>query len=67
MTSLKNSFFISCYIAAIILLLAFVFASYQEMYKWAGCLLALVFVSLAIAMNRQKKNCHDRLKIIYHF
>ena len=54
MTSLKKSFYTTCYVAAIIFLLAFTIASYQEKYNWAGCLLALVFVSLAIAFRGSK-------------
>ena len=51
MASLKKSFYTTCYVAASILLLAFAFTTYQEMHNWAGCLLALVFVSLAIAFR----------------
>ena len=54
MASLKKSFYTACYIAAAIFLLAFVFTTYQEMYNWAGCLLALAFVSLAIAFRGNK-------------
>ncbi|TMI66388.1 MAG: bile acid:sodium symporter family protein [Bacteroidetes bacterium] len=51
MATLKKSFYTTCYIVAIILLLAFAFASYQKMHSWGGCLLALFFVSLAIAFR----------------
>ena len=54
MASLKKSFYTTCYIAATILLLAFALASYQEMHNWAGCLLALFFVSLSIAFRGSK-------------
>lgn len=47
----KPSIYKFCYIAAIILLMAFILASWQEMYSWAGCLLALFFVGLAIAFR----------------
>ena len=51
MASLKKSFYTACYVAAIILLLAFAFTTYQKLHNWSGCLLALVFVSLAIAFR----------------
>ena len=50
----KKSFYTTCYMAAIVLLLAFAFASYQEMHNWAGWLLALFFVSLSIAFRGSK-------------
>ena len=54
MATLKKSFNTSCYIAAIILLLAFVFTTYQKMHNWSGCLLALFFLTLAIAFRASK-------------
>jgi len=51
MASLKKSFYTTCYVAAIILLLAFAFTTYQKLHNWSGCLLALVFVSLAIGFR----------------
>jgi bile acid:Na+ symporter, BASS family len=54
MATLKKSFYTTCYVAAILLLLAFVFATCQEFHNWAGCLLALFFVSLAIAFRGSK-------------
>ena len=54
MATLKRSFYSSCYVAAIIFLLAFTFTPSQKMHNWAGCLLALFFVSLAIALRGNK-------------
>jgi bile acid:Na+ symporter, BASS family len=54
MATLKRSFYITCYIAAIIFLLAFIFTTFRQMHNWSGCLLALVFVSLAIAFRGSK-------------
>jgi BASS family bile acid:Na+ symporter len=51
MARIKKSFSTICYIAAAILLLAFVFTTYQEMHDWAGWLLALFFFSLAISFS----------------
>ena len=47
----KKSLYTICYIAAIIFLLAYVFTAYQQMHTWGGWLLALFFVSLAIAFR----------------
>ncbi|MEP7111582.1 MAG: hypothetical protein ABI760_26540 [Ferruginibacter sp.] len=49
MATLKKLFCTNCYIAAIVLFLAFVFTTCQKMHNWSGCLLALVFLGLAIA------------------
>src|SRR6476661_7961107 len=54
MATLKKSFYNTCYIAAIIFLLAFIFTTFQKMHNWSGCLLALVFISLAIAFRGGK-------------
>jgi BASS family bile acid:Na+ symporter len=54
MSFFKKSFYTACYIVALILLLGFAFVTYQGMYTWAGCLLALFFVSLAIAFRGSK-------------
>ena len=54
MATIKKSYSTFCYIAAIILLLAFVFTTYQKMHNWSGCLLALVFLNLAIAFRASK-------------
>lgn len=54
MATFKKFFYTTCYIAALIFLLAFAFASWQNMNDWAGCLLALAFVSLAIAFRGSK-------------
>ena len=54
MATLKKSFYTICYIATIIFLLAFAITTSQKMYNWSGCLLALVFVSLAIAFRGSK-------------
>jgi hypothetical protein len=54
MGTLKKSFYCSYYIGAVILFLAFVFTTYQKMHNWSGCLLALVFLNLAIALRSSK-------------
>jgi BASS family bile acid:Na+ symporter len=54
MAVLKKSFYAACYIAGLLFLLAFAFTTYQHMDNWAGCLLALFFVSLAIAFRGNK-------------
>ncbi|TMI74289.1 MAG: bile acid:sodium symporter family protein [Bacteroidetes bacterium] len=54
MATLKKSFYSTCYIAAIIFLAAFAFAAFQKMHNWSGCLLALFFVSLAVAFRGSK-------------
>src|SRR5689334_14306024 len=54
MPAFKKSFYTTFYIAAILLLLAFAYAASQNLHDWAGCLLALFFVSLAIAFRGSK-------------
>ncbi|MEP7145282.1 MAG: bile acid:sodium symporter family protein [Ferruginibacter sp.] len=54
MATLKKLFCTYCYITAIILLLAFIFTTYQKMHHWSGCLLALAFLNLAIAFRAGK-------------
>jgi bile acid:Na+ symporter, BASS family len=55
MAVLKKSFYTSCYIAALLFLLAFAMATYKNMDNWAGCLLALFFVSLALAFRGDQR------------
>lgn len=50
----KKIIYTACYAAAIIFLLAFIVATYREMHNLAGCVLALSFVSLAIAFRGNK-------------
>ncbi|RYY28160.1 MAG: hypothetical protein EOO04_08575 [Chitinophagaceae bacterium] len=54
MASLKKPFYTACYIAALILLIAFIITTYQELYNWSGIVLTLFFVSLAIAFRGSK-------------
>ena len=57
MVTAKKSFFTICYFAAMIFLLAYAFTAYQQMHDWGGWLLALFFLSLAVAFrgNRSLK------------
>jgi BASS family bile acid:Na+ symporter len=54
MAFFKKSVYTSCYIAAFILLLGFVFTTGQQLHNWSGSLLTLAFVSLAIAFRGSK-------------
>lgn len=54
MTTFKKSFYTAFYIAAIFFLLAFAFTNQQNLHNWSGCLLALAFVSLAVAFRGSK-------------
>lgn len=51
MAAARKSFYTICYIAAIIFFLAYVITAYQQMHHWGGWLLALFFLSLAIAFR----------------
>ncbi|HEX2630769.1 MAG TPA: bile acid:sodium symporter family protein [Chitinophagaceae bacterium] len=54
MAASKKTFYTICYIASSMSLLAFAFVSYMKLHSWAGYLLALFFVSLAIAFRGNK-------------
>ena len=54
MANPKSSFYSFSYVAAIIFFLAFAYTASQQMHDWAGSLLALGFVSLAIAFRGSK-------------
>jgi len=49
--AVPRKFYSICYIAALLFLVAFIFTSFQEVPDWAGCCLALFFVSLALAFR----------------
>ncbi|WP_127124573.1 bile acid:sodium symporter family protein [Pseudoflavitalea rhizosphaerae] len=51
MAVLNRSVYHYCYIAALFFLLAFMFATFQHFHSWAGILLALFFVSIALAFR----------------
>jgi BASS family bile acid:Na+ symporter len=51
MVALKKSFYTACYFTALLFLLAFAITTYQNMDNWAGFLLAMFFVSLALAFR----------------
>jgi len=46
-----KKFYSICYIAALLFLLAFIFTTFQHLAHWAGCFLALFFISLALAFR----------------
>jgi len=50
----RKAFYTGCYVAAVFFLVAYLFLSYQNIYSWAGWLLALFFVSIAIAFRGSK-------------
>jgi BASS family bile acid:Na+ symporter len=51
----NNSLYKFCYIAALLFLAAFIYATYQHSHTWAGSLLALFFVSLALAFRGSRQ------------
>lgn len=51
MSSSKKYFYTSCYVAAILFLILYLFLLYSNLAPWSGWLLVLVFVSLAVAFR----------------
>lgn len=51
MSSSKKFFYTGCYVAAILFLVAYLFLLYNNTTTWAGWLLVLFFVSLAVAFR----------------
>ncbi len=51
MTAVKKPFYTTCYIVALIAILAFAYTTFQELYTWSGVLLTVFFVILAIAFR----------------
>jgi len=54
MAAFKKILYTACYFAAIIFFAGFAFTAWRHMHQQAGCLLALAFVSLAIAFSGNK-------------
>lgn len=55
MATPNKSFYRFCYFAAFLFLLAFIFSSLVHRHNWSGCLLALFFVSMALAFRGTPK------------
>src|SRR4051812_46375274 len=55
MSTLKKSFYSGCYFAALAFLIGFLFTAYEKMYFVSGSLLALFFLSMAIAFRGSPK------------
>jgi bile acid:Na+ symporter, BASS family len=53
MASSKRSFYIACSIS-VLFLIAFFFVTIQHLYQWVGWILALFFITLAIAFRHNK-------------
>lgn len=52
---MKRIFYKGCYITSVLFLIAYLFASYQNLYNWAGWLMASSFLFLAIAFRNSHK------------